>query len=90
MLHGTWDLPGSGIQPISPSVAGGCFTTESSENREVQGHAVEHTLRYGWWMGLLYRNLTGISVEGQNSHGGSAAHAPDQGAEAVSMHTAAP
>ena len=23
-----WDLPGSGIKPVSPAVAGGFFTTE--------------------------------------------------------------
>ena len=25
---GTWDLPGSGIEPVSPTLAGGFFTTE--------------------------------------------------------------
>ena len=24
-----WDLPGSGIEPVSPTLAGGFFTTES-------------------------------------------------------------
>ena len=24
-----WDLPGSGIKPVSPALAGGFFTTES-------------------------------------------------------------
>ena len=28
MLHGMWDLPGSGIEPMSPALAGGFFTTE--------------------------------------------------------------
>ena len=28
LLHGTWDLPGSGIEPVSPALAGGFFTTE--------------------------------------------------------------
>ena len=26
--HSTWDLPGSGIEPVSPALAGGFFTTE--------------------------------------------------------------
>ena len=25
---GTWDLPGPGIEPLSPASAGGCFATE--------------------------------------------------------------
>ena len=29
LLHGTWDLPGPGIDPVSPALAGGFFTTES-------------------------------------------------------------
>ena len=28
MLHGTWDLPRPGIEPMSPALAGGFFTTE--------------------------------------------------------------
>ena len=28
-LHGTWDLPGPGIEPISPALSGGFFTAES-------------------------------------------------------------
>ena len=28
LLHGMWDLPGSGIHPLPPAVAGGFFTTE--------------------------------------------------------------
>ena len=28
LLHGTWDLPGSGMEPVSPASAGGFFTTE--------------------------------------------------------------
>ena len=28
LLHGMWDLPGSGIGPMSPELAGGLFTTE--------------------------------------------------------------
>ena len=27
MLHGTWDLPGPGIKPLSPALAGGFLTT---------------------------------------------------------------
>ena len=29
LLHGTWDQPGSGIESVSPVLAGGFFTTES-------------------------------------------------------------
>ena len=29
MLLGMWDLPRSGIEPVSPALAGGFFTTES-------------------------------------------------------------
>ena len=28
MLRGMWDLPGSGIEPVSAALAGGFFTTE--------------------------------------------------------------
>ena len=28
LLHGMWDLPGSGIEPMSCALAGGFFTTE--------------------------------------------------------------
>ena len=28
LLHGMWDLPRSGIEPVSPALAGGFFTTE--------------------------------------------------------------
>ena len=27
LLHGTWDLPGPGIKPVSPALAGGLLTT---------------------------------------------------------------
>ena len=27
-LHDMWDLPGYGIEPVSPALAGGFFTTE--------------------------------------------------------------
>ena len=27
MLHGTWDLPGPGLDPMSPALAGGFLTT---------------------------------------------------------------
>ena len=27
LLHGIWDLPGSGIEPLSPSLVGGFFTS---------------------------------------------------------------
>ena len=29
--HGMWDLPGSGIEPVSPALAGQFFTTEPPE-----------------------------------------------------------
>ena len=28
LLHGMFSLPGSGIEPVSPALAGGFFTTE--------------------------------------------------------------
>ena len=28
LLLGMWDLPGSGIEPVSPALTGGFFTTE--------------------------------------------------------------
>ena len=27
LLHGTWDLPGPGLEPVSPALAGGFLTT---------------------------------------------------------------
>ena len=27
VAHSTWDLPGSGLKPVSPSLAGGFLTT---------------------------------------------------------------
>ena len=27
LLHGTWDLPGPGLKPVSPALAGGFLTT---------------------------------------------------------------
>ena len=29
LLQGIWDLPGPGIEPVSPVLAGGFFTTET-------------------------------------------------------------
>ena len=29
LLHGMWDLPGTGVEPVSPVLAGEVFTTES-------------------------------------------------------------
>ena len=34
LLHGMWDLPGSGIEPMSLALAGGFFTTEPTANTE--------------------------------------------------------
>ena len=31
LLRGMWDLPRPGIEPVSPALAGGFFTTEPSE-----------------------------------------------------------
>ena len=31
LLHGTWDLPGPGIRPVSLALAGRFFTTEPPE-----------------------------------------------------------
>ena len=33
LLHAMWDLPGPGIEPISPALSGGFFTTESPGKR---------------------------------------------------------
>ena len=30
LLHGMWDLPGSGVEPVSPALAGKFFTNEPS------------------------------------------------------------
>ena len=30
LLRGTWDLPGSGLEPVSPALAGGFLTTVPS------------------------------------------------------------
>ena len=30
LLHGSWDLPGSGIKLVSPGLAGGFFTTAAA------------------------------------------------------------
>ena len=27
VVHGTWDLPGPGLEPVSPALAGGFLTT---------------------------------------------------------------
>ena len=35
LLRGMWDLPGPGIEPVSPALAGGFLTTVST--REVPG-----------------------------------------------------
>ena len=32
LLHGMWDLPGSEVEPVSPPLAGGFFTTEPQRN----------------------------------------------------------
>ena len=32
-----WDLPGSGIEPASPALAGGFFTTEPPGNQTLFG-----------------------------------------------------
>ena len=29
LVRGKWDLPGPGIEPVSPALAGGFFTTET-------------------------------------------------------------
>ena len=36
LLHGTWDLPGSGIEPMTPALAGGFFTTEPQGKPETR------------------------------------------------------
>ena len=32
LLHNMWGLPGPGIEPVSPPLTGGFFTTESPGN----------------------------------------------------------
>ena len=34
LLHGMWDLPGPGIEPMSPALADGFFTTEPPEKTD--------------------------------------------------------
>ena len=34
MLRGMWDLPGPGIEPVSPALAGGFLTTEPPEKSQ--------------------------------------------------------
>ena len=31
LLHGMWDLPGSGMEPVSPALTGVFFTAEPAE-----------------------------------------------------------
>ena len=31
MLHGMWDLPGPGLEPVSPALAGGLLTSATRE-----------------------------------------------------------
>ena len=35
MLGGMWDLPGTAIEPMSPTLAGRFFTTEPSQKPKV-------------------------------------------------------
>ena len=35
VLWGMWDLPGSGMEPVSPTLAGGFFITKPSETLKV-------------------------------------------------------
>ena len=38
LLHSMWDLPGTGIKPVSPALAGRFFTTESPRKFQFNAH----------------------------------------------------
>ena len=54
LVHGMWDLPGSGIEPMSPALAGGFFTSQSP-GKPLNGHLLKKiyltalSLRCGTW-----------------------------------------
>ena len=43
MLRGMWDLPGPGLEPVSPALAGGFLTTERA-TREAPGKVLQGLL----------------------------------------------
>ena len=45
LLQGMWDLPGLGIEPISPALAGGFFLAQSHE-----GRPLTHSLRQDFYL----------------------------------------
>ena len=56
LLHGTWDLPGPGIEPVSPALAGGFLTTAppgkslSNENErgDISDLFSDYELTFSW------------------------------------------
>ena len=44
LLHSTWDLPGSGIESVSPALAGGFFTTEPSGKPNVVVSSIDYLI----------------------------------------------
>ena len=44
MLRNMWDLPGPGIEPVSPALAGGCFTTGPPEKPQQLSSLKTHQL----------------------------------------------
>ena len=58
-----WDLPGSGMEPTSPALAGGFFTTEPPEKPLF--FTVTSSDRAGcWWKGLASSAQGGIPLRG--------------------------
>ena len=45
LLLGMWDHPGSGIEPMSPTLAGGFLTTEPPGKPNSQDFKLSHLLR---------------------------------------------
>ena len=83
LLRGTWDLPGSGIEPVSPTLAGRFFTTEPAgkpsplfSNRYpcVSSTAMQYVTMHSW-LSQLTAPVGGVAVgvsAGPRSHLGLA------------------
>ena len=50
MLRGMWDLPGSGVKPVSPALAGRFFTTEPPGKPQV-------SIIVYWWVPILCQDF---------------------------------
>ena len=60
LLWGVWDLPGSGLKPVSPALAGGFLTTVPPGKPSVLSFASQirhHLLQEGFLLNLLYPPL---------------------------------